>query len=419
MSPSRRTLALAATLLLLAAPAFAAPERVQIETDDGLTIVGDLYATGKKGAPAVVALHMYRSDRSAFAPLAAHLTKAGIDFLAIDMRGHGESAVQGEEDLSERVEARDATLFNAMHQDALAAVDYLIARGSDGGRIGLIGASVGCSVAIDAAVRRERIRAVAVMTPGKDYLGVPTMEHLANFGRRDMLILTSTSEADAGATAIDEVLGTKAHLHTFPKRTIHGTKMFGKVKGVEGIISEFFAHELGAPVALDGKPSPEETANFVITETLQIGEAVLTAELMRKGNYLYARLRAVRGELPAQFMVAFRQGPPKGGRGGGELRAAAVVGYEREVGVRHLLFREGSWFPARIRRAPHVAETGGARGEVAELLIPVYEDTFMVDPIGGFRVAFAVGAADVSAELTWFGKAKPGDPETWRLWPGK
>ena len=67
----------------------------------------DYYPSGKKGAPGVVALHMFRNVRQSWKPVAAKFAEAGIDFLAVDMRGHGESKVQDGKDLSERVYFRD------------------------------------------------------------------------------------------------------------------------------------------------------------------------------------------------------------------------------------------------------------------------------------------------------------------------
>ncbi|MEN8152356.1 MAG: alpha/beta hydrolase, partial [Planctomycetota bacterium] len=214
----------ALVVVLLTLPAVAG-EDVTFTTADGLKITGTLYPSGRKGAAGVVALPMYMRQRSSWEPVAAHFTKAGIDFLAIDMRGHGDSAVQDGEDLSRRAKGRDPKLFNAMWQDALAAREFLIGKGADENRIGLLGASVGCSVAIDAASRTEKIPGVCVMTPGKAYLGVNTMEDLPGYGKRPMLILSSKEEAGGGATAIQEKLGDAAEIVLYDERQVHGTLM--------------------------------------------------------------------------------------------------------------------------------------------------------------------------------------------------
>src|SRR6185503_7103627 len=117
----------------------------------------------------------------------------------------GESAKQGDDDLSKKVEARDPTLFNAMHLDAEAAIAWLVKeQKTPKTRIGLLGASVGCSVAIDTAVRNpDDVAAVVCLTPGKDYLGVPTMEHVAKWpSGKPLLLVSSAKEADGGAGPI-------------------------------------------------------------------------------------------------------------------------------------------------------------------------------------------------------------------------
>ena len=132
---SSRVLALA-LLLGLAAAAAAGPEVVAFQTEDRLTITGDLWSSGKKGAPAVVALHMYPSNRTSWQPIAGLFETAGIDFLAIDMRGYGDSAKQGRRDLSESVQKRESKLFRAMWRDALAAYAFLVGRGAGGRGVG-------------------------------------------------------------------------------------------------------------------------------------------------------------------------------------------------------------------------------------------------------------------------------------------
>jgi len=401
-----------AFVILCAVPALAAPERVAIETSDGMTLAGDLYLTGNQGAPAVVALHMYRSDRSAWAPVAKPLNDAGIDLLAIDMRGHGDSAVQGDVDLSGRVVKRDATLFNDMFKDALAAMDFLVTRGNDPGRIALLGASVGCSVAIDAAVRREQVRGVLLMTPGLNYLGVPTVQHIRDYGTRAMLILSSTLEADVGAKAIKQAVGSCCSVVLFEQQNIHGTRMFGKVEGVERRIADYFKMILGGPTALDGKLSEEEAKGFSLHATLQVGDATLEARAFLRGRYLHAVLSGKPELFPPRFIVAYtgRSMLPE---------AAAIAVHPGIVATQRLLCREGVFIPVKNRKAPHRAGSAAAKGEVMEILIPLSLLDSGFDPRKGFRLAFALGSLKIEEKLTWFGQAKPEDVSTWLSWPGK
>src|SRR5437870_3687266 len=94
---------------------------VVVATKDGMKLAATLWPGSAPGGAGVVLLPMYKSDRSAWAPLVPHLRARGLAVLAIDLRGHGGSAKQGSVNLAPRVEKRDPKLFADMHQDAIAA----------------------------------------------------------------------------------------------------------------------------------------------------------------------------------------------------------------------------------------------------------------------------------------------------------
>ena len=148
-----------------------------------------------------------------------------------------------------RMSCSPACRFRKMWKDALAAYAFLVERGSDPGRVAFLGASVGCSVAIDAAAREPRIAGALVLTPGKNYLGIETMKHLKDYGDRPLLILSSKEEAGKGATAIAEELGDTAGVGLLDQTRIHGTMMFGKVPEIESRIVKLLSYLVGAGIA--------------------------------------------------------------------------------------------------------------------------------------------------------------------------
>jgi dienelactone hydrolase len=254
-------LAFAAACLIGSARAEETPkgENVSFKTADGLTIAATYWPPfGASGpAPVVIALPMYKQTRASYAPMVGPVTDRGMGLLALDLRGHGDSAKQGDDDLSKKVGARDATLFNAMHADVEAAIAWLAKeKKTPKGKIGLLGASVGCSVAIDAAVRvPDEIAAVVCLTPGKAYLGVPTMEHVAAWRKGlPLLLVSSEAEAGNGADAIEGKLDGKGAELKLVKAfdpsaaakpmDLHGTNMFGKVADVERSIADWMAYRL-------------------------------------------------------------------------------------------------------------------------------------------------------------------------------
>ena len=236
------------TVCCCAPSAQAAAEKIKLTAADGYRISGILSRPAQgDGRQGVVLLHMYRQTKESWQPLVAELDRQGLVSLAIDMRGHGESRIgpDGKDD-SIRVTNRDPALFNAMHLDAEAAVRYLT--GQAGCRkIGLVGASVGCSVAIDTAVRGQvPVQAVVVMTPGSDYLGIPTLQQSTGWpGDLPLLILSSREEKDRGAEAIFRQLAKQgAELVIFDQTDIHGTNMFGRVDKVAERIVNWLGKKL-------------------------------------------------------------------------------------------------------------------------------------------------------------------------------
>ena len=64
---------------------------VTVKAADGLVLQGDWHRADKPNGRAVLLLHMLHSSRHAWDALIPDLTRAGIDVLAVDQRGHGET----------------------------------------------------------------------------------------------------------------------------------------------------------------------------------------------------------------------------------------------------------------------------------------------------------------------------------------
>ena len=347
-------------LLVLSATIGLSQERVTFRTTDGLTIVGDLYEVDRAG-PTVVALPMFRNVRTSWKPLADPLKRKGINLLALDLRGHGESATE----LAGRIRRRDAEVFNAMWKDVAGAVEFLTRRGFDPTRLGLIGASVGCSVTVD-AIRRDPgpFRAACIMTPGPNYLGVDTIAHAKEWPGTPIWILCSTEEraksepvakalgADGKRIRIDLVTGTR----------IHGTRMFGKVSGIETRIAKYFNDQL-APQADLAVPSFTkddkriDTAGFVrltrrvswtkdkATWTLmafRVGD-VVTLGAMVKGADFSGQVRFSLGETAVEVPFDTKVKPK-------DKVAARTVGQkDAKVTAQQASFRGTHWINAELK----------------------------------------------------------------------
>jgi pimeloyl-ACP methyl ester carboxylesterase len=233
--------------MIVAGPARAAErEIVTFETFDGQVIHGDYYPckATETDVPMVILLHMYRSDRSAFAPLIQPLHEAGLAVLAIDLRGHGESAT---DETRTRIMAAETAVFEEMYEDVRAAYDWLAKQeGIDRSRFALVGASVGCSIALDYAAEDKSVDTIVCLSPGTDYLGLDSKADMQNIkGRRIQLFAPDIPKEKQAAQALAALgPGVKTEIVSGDH---HGTHMFGKVPGIERRIAEFLKKNVGPP----------------------------------------------------------------------------------------------------------------------------------------------------------------------------
>jgi len=316
-----------AFLLVLAASLSA--ETVRFKTSDGIQIVADFHKGGED-APTIVCLPMYMRDRATYKPLLRPLKEKGFNVLVLDLRGHGESAP----DLKGRAKARDDSLFNAMHLDVEAAFRFLEKeQGLDPTRIGLVGASVGCSVAVDTTVRNPaNVRAVVLLTPGSKYLGVPTLTHLKAWPGTRVFTFTSTEEHEKSKAVMDALAPFHGSNHlVLPGQRIHGTMMFGQVPAIEETIANFMEESLMGSVDLR-----VPAAGLSLTRT--VGEQTYTLKLGTKAGKWTLEATAAGFEGKVRIVVDGKRTEAPLVRDQ-ELKKAALV---------HVEFRPEKGKPVRI-----------------------------------------------------------------------
>lgn len=122
-----------ALLLILSQAARAQPAEVDFPTADGGTIVANLYGAGSS---AVVLAHGAVFDKESWHELAERLADEGLTVLAIDFRGYGRSRA-------------GSSGRGALHEDVLAGIRYLAARGAR--EVSVLGASMGGGAVGEAA----------------------------------------------------------------------------------------------------------------------------------------------------------------------------------------------------------------------------------------------------------------------------
>lgn len=235
-------------LILAAAAAKSAPEpeAVSFRASDGMRIAADYYApknSADQPAAFAILLHMYRSDRTAWTPLVQPLHDAGFAILALDLRGHGESATT---ETRKAVEARETSVFLDMQHDVRGAYDWLARRAEiDRSRFVIVGASVGCSVALQYAASDCSVDAVVCLSPGLKYLGLDSAGDIHQVTGRKILMWATEDERDAPYTLKQRGEGVEVRIHKGHKA--HGTRMFGVVPRLERQIATYLQKVVGHP----------------------------------------------------------------------------------------------------------------------------------------------------------------------------
>ncbi len=166
---------------------------------DGWTVHG-VWLKALEGKPTVVLLHGTGQRKEDWRPFARALSRAGFGYLAVDLRGHGESRVTptGETISYRKLRAapKGANDYEDMTRDVEAAVASLTGQGVVEETIGLMGAEVGGSVAIKYAAVHTKVPFVIMLSPGLDTQEIPIVNAMRAFKGRATPILMAHSEAD-------------------------------------------------------------------------------------------------------------------------------------------------------------------------------------------------------------------------------
>jgi len=128
------------------------PFKVEITTQDQITLVGTYYPPKEADAPTLLLLHMLGGERRVWRNFGLDAQQDGFAALAIDLRGHGESG--GEGDLA------------AMESDIESALTWLTQQEKVGEeRIAIIGASASANLALRVGAKQAQVNAIGLLSP--------------------------------------------------------------------------------------------------------------------------------------------------------------------------------------------------------------------------------------------------------------
>ena len=239
-SAFRRKAAAAAvfmTLLVIAAEATAA-QRVTFRTDDGVTLTATWYEASSRPAPAVILVHMFTRNRREWDAVGQRLASEGIGALALDLRGHGESGGAG-------TVTPDRAEYSAMVLDLRAARRFLAQRTDvQQTRVGIIGASLGASLAALAASADPSIFSLVLLSPSLDYRGL-RIESASRKVSKPMLLVAADDDPYAARSARElQKAGGGPRELLILKEAGHGTSMLSHDPGLTGTLVDWFRRTL-------------------------------------------------------------------------------------------------------------------------------------------------------------------------------
>lgn len=162
-------------------------ERVSFETADGISIAGS-WSAPEGSKVSVLLLHMWPSTKESWAPFQALLDERKIASLAIDLRGHGQSAGEQKQDASD------------MREDIEASLSWM--EGNVPPR-GIAGASIGANLALRAMASHANLVAGIFLSPGLTYHGVPTLDAVEKLNdHQSLFFIASEGDDQESADAV-------------------------------------------------------------------------------------------------------------------------------------------------------------------------------------------------------------------------
>lgn len=182
-------LGVVAVLLVLPWPAEAAGRVVTFRADDGRTLSGLLMEAGQRPAPAVVLVPMLGRPKDDWQAVAQRFADSNITALAIDLPGANVP--------------EDPKELARWSEDIRAAVAYLVSRPGDvrAGSIGVVGASLGGSLAVLEAAGDATVRSIALISPSLEYRGLRIEAAMRAYGGRPALLVASAHDPYAARSS--------------------------------------------------------------------------------------------------------------------------------------------------------------------------------------------------------------------------
>jgi pimeloyl-ACP methyl ester carboxylesterase len=166
------------------------PERIEIEAEDGLILVGNYYAPAEIGSPALLLMHHGGGQKELWYDFIPVALDAGYAVLTVDLRGHGETG--GAIDLQQTIDDSHRWLAWLREQPDV-----------DPARTSIVGASMGGDVGLNVMAEDPDLVTVVSISPLLELDNITTTEATSAIGNRPVFLIAgrgATEEADAART---------------------------------------------------------------------------------------------------------------------------------------------------------------------------------------------------------------------------
>ncbi len=222
----------------------AGAEKVSFDTSDGFFLKGEYYP-GKAGGPVVLLLHQLGSTHSDFTALAKLLQSKGMNALAYDARGHGESTMKGGKKVTYKdFDRRD---FLNMTEDIAASLRFLKEKkGVDNTPVGIVGASIQSTTGLIFAASHPEVRALVLLSPGLGYHDIDTLKPMKEYGKRPVFIVAGEDDLYSfeSANELNKAAVGEKKLEVYINNAGHGAQMFPKAPELPLHIADWLSTHL-------------------------------------------------------------------------------------------------------------------------------------------------------------------------------
>lgn len=170
-------------------------EKINLTTSDGVSLSALFWDA--KGLVSVLLLHMMPATKESWSDLANRLFHRGVNVLAIDFRGHGQSAGGSYKSFSD--EEHQKYLI-----DATTALEFLKQRYPKA-EIELAGASIGANIVLQLMSNDVNYKVGVVLSPGLDYHGTQAGEYIKKLNQEQKVLVIGSKDDGDNAEQVSEL----------------------------------------------------------------------------------------------------------------------------------------------------------------------------------------------------------------------